>query len=182
MLRKRCQQCALFQMDLQHVSVLAFVTVVQNLQQLFKAISKCNSMMCSYLILAYLNCIIHNSVRILGSLKYAYWDSAIWTQIMWNSIFQTREFVWMLLIWVLAHFTHCMWQMPTVLLVRERNGINLLMLLIKKRDESEVQLQCCVMRAVGVFLSVLITTQPSLDPLMTVASWDPWVTAAAAGH
>lgn len=107
---------------------------------------------------------------------------SIWNQIMWNSIFQTREFVWMLLIWVLAHFTHCMWQIPTVLLVRERNGINLLMLLIKKRDESAVQLQCCVMRAVGVFLSVLITTQPSLDPLMTVASWDPWVTAAAAGH
>lgn len=62
-----------------------------------------------------------------------------------------------------------MWQIPTVLLVRERNGINLLMLLIKKRDESVVQLQCRVMQAVCVFLSVLITTQPSLA-LMTVGS------------
>lgn len=57
-----------------------------------------------------------------------------------------------------------------MLLVRERNGINLLMLLIKKKDESVVQLQCRVMRAVCVFLSVLITTQPSLAPLMTVGS------------
>lgn len=52
---------------------------------------------------------------------------------------QMREFVCTLLICVLAHLSHCMWQIPTVLLVRERKRINLLMLLIKKRDESAVQ-------------------------------------------
>jgi len=79
MVCKRCQQCALFQMDLQSVSVLAFVTIiVQNLQQLFEAVSRCNlMMMLACFILISVNCIIPSSLHILGfHLKYVYWDSA----------------------------------------------------------------------------------------------------------